>query len=397
MDLRDLLSGIAVVIDDAFLNDLSDQQDGKNETDAIFKIVKVIEQEWKLPFYRSSAIPPDQMWPNLLKAASFVLLDWKLWESGSSQLAEAGIKKNIEFLEQAKNYLVPVFIFTNESPDDVEDNLPPSIYESEPGGRNFIFIRQKNDLMFGDSLDFEPIEEWIRNNASVYALKTWERALHCAKLDLFGSMYKRSPDWPRVFWKAYCVDGVDPSSSLTHLINDSLHGRMQANTFDDEILGADSSEISSEDLRALISETSFRNNESLPSEEIRCGDVFQSSERRFLLNLRPDCDCIPRSGQKTDRVQLYCVEGEEMSDEDIDRRYNNGHFEERNYESVAFAACNGRSVMFTFKSLRLKRFGEIREKRIGRLLHPYLTRIQQRYALYLQRQGLPRVPEGAIP
>lgn len=397
MDLRDLLSGIAVVIDDAFADDLSDQEDGKNETDAIFKIVKVIEQEWKLPFYRSSAMPPDDTWPNLMQAASFVLLDWKLWESGSSQLEQDGIKKNIEFIEQAKNYLVPVFIFTNESPDDVEDNLPPSIYENDPEGRNFIFIKQKNDLMAGDRFNFEPIEEWIRNNASVYALKTWERALHSAKIDLFGSMYKRSPDWPRVFWKAYCDDGVDPSSSLTHLINNSLRGRMQTNTFDDEILGADSSVISSQDLQALISETSFRNNESLPSEEIRCGDVFQSSERRFLLNLRPDCDCIPRSGQTTDRVQLYCVEGEEMSDEDIDKRYNNGHFEERIYESVAFAAYNGRSLIFTFKSLRLKRFGEIREKRIGRLLHPYLTRIQQRYALYLQRQGLPRVPEGAIP
>ena len=397
MDLRDLLSGIAVVIDDAFSDDLSEEGEEKNEIDGIFEIVKVIEQEWKLPFYRSSAMPPDQTWPNLLQAASFVLLDWKLWRSGSSLLENEGIKKNIEFLEQAKNYLVPVFIFTNESPDDVEDNLPATVYENHPEGKNFIFIQRKNDLLSGDSLNFEPIEEWIRNNASVYVLKTWERALHCAKIDLFGSMNMRSPEWPRVFWKAYCDDGVDPSSSLTHLINDSLRGRMQTNTFDDEILEAASSEITSEDLRALVSETSFRRDESLPSEEIRCGDVFQSSERRFLLNLRPDCDCIPRSGQKTDKVQLYCVEGEEMSDEDIDKRYKNGHFEERIYESIAFAAYNGRSVIFTFKSIRLKRFGEIREKRIGRLLHPYLTRIQQRYALYLQRQGLPRVPEGAIP
>jgi hypothetical protein len=172
---------------------------------------------------------------------------------------------------------------------------------------------------------------------------------------------------------------------------------MRTDEFEAKILAAPFTDVPADDLRALIGETCLRPSDSLPDDEIRCGDLFQSSERRYLLNLRPDCDCIPRGGQKTDKVQLYCVEGEEMSDEDIDKRYNNGHFEERIYESVAFAACNGRSVIFTFKRLRLKRFGELREKRIGRLLHPYLTRIQQRYALYLQRQGLPRVPVDAIP
>ena len=396
MDLRDLLSGIAVVIDDAFSDDLSEQEDGKNEADGIFKIVRVIEHEWKLPFYRSSAMPPDQTWPNLLQAASFVLLDWKLWESGSSQLAEEGIKKNIEFLEQAKNYLVPVFIFTNESPDDVQDHLPASIYESDWEGKNFIFIQRKNDLMSGDSLNFGPIEEWIRNNASVYALKTWERALHCAKIDLFGSMNKRSPDWPRVFWKAYCDDGVDPSSSLTHLINDSLRGRMQTNAFDDEILHSASSVISSEDLRALIAETSFRSDDTLPCAEIRCGDLFQSSRGKFSLNIRPDCDCIPRNGN-VDDVELYCVEGKVVGNSDLRKSYKNGHFEERVWESLAFSIYQEKSVRFDFRKLSVIKFSALRNNRIGRLLHPYLTRIQQRYALYLQRQGLPRVPDGAIP
>ncbi len=397
MDLKKLLSGIAVVIDDAFKDTASDQGGDDTRNDLIFAIVDGIEREWNLPFYKTSAMPSCDTWPNLLQAASFILLDWKLWNSGSSQLEEEGIKKNIEFLEQAKNYLVPVFIFTNESPEDVESKLPASIYRDDEPDRNFIFVRQKNDLTSGESLNFKPIEEWITHNASVYALKNWEQGCRSAKKELFSSMYARSPEWPRVFWKAYDDDGVDPSSSLTHLINDSLTGRMRTDEFEAKILAAPFTDVPADDLRALIGETCLRPSDSLPDDEIRCGDLFQSSERRYLLNLRPDCDCIPRGGQKTDKVQLYCVEGEEMSDEDIDKRYNNGHFEERIYESVAFAACNGRSVIFTFKRLRLKRFGELREKRIGRLLHPYLTRIQQRYALYLQRQGLPRVPVDAIP
>ena len=46
MELRDLMAGIAVVIDDAF---------GQNARpgdadDPIFRIVRQIEQEWHLPF-----------------------------------------------------------------------------------------------------------------------------------------------------------------------------------------------------------------------------------------------------------------------------------------------------------------------------------------------------------
>ena len=107
MDLKKLLSGIAVVIDDAFTDASTDDDDGYEKTDGIFKIVDGIENKWDLPFYKSSKMPLKKTWPNLLRAASFILLDWKLWKSGSAALEKEGTKKNIEFLEQAKNYLVP--------------------------------------------------------------------------------------------------------------------------------------------------------------------------------------------------------------------------------------------------------------------------------------------------
>ena len=380
MELKNLMSGIAVVIDDAL--------DGNG--DPIVQIVERIGQEWNLPFYKANEMPPEETWPNLLQAASFILLDWGLWPKGASQLEQAGVEKNIRFLDQANDYFVPVFIFTNDSPEDVKSKLPEKMNrEGSP-----VFIRNKTILLSGDSLNFSDIEDWIKGNASVYALKTWEQAFHAAKKELFSSMYARSPDWPRVFWKAYKDDGADPSSSLTHLINDNLQGRMRTSGFEEEILAAPYAEVPRDDLLALIGETSFQG--TLPENEIRCGDLFQSSKRKFLLNLRPDCDCVPRGGQIIDRVELYCIEGEEMSNEELGDQYRNGHYEESVGESIAFAACNGKSVRFKFKKLRVKRFAEIKDERIGRLLHPCVTRIQQRYALYLQRQGLPRIPEGAI-
>ena len=191
---------------------------------------------------------------------------------------------------------------------------------------------------------------------------------------------------------------MDPSLSLTHLINDNLRGRMRANAFEEGILDSAHEEIPRGDLQALLGEASFQG---IPSEnEIRCGDLFKLPRGKFLLNLRPDCDCIPRDGQQhIDRVQLYCVEGKRMTNGELRKQYRErtGDFEERVWEVVVFAACEGKSVRFDFRKLRIEEFSELKDKRIGRLLHPFLTKIQQRFGLYLQRQALPRIPDAAVP
>ena len=399
MNLGDLMSGIGVVIDDAFDEAAADQNSENGTADPIFQIVEQIEQEWNLPLYIASSMPPEETWPGLLQSASFILLDWRLWRSGASHLERAGIEKNLQFLDRAKDYFVPVFIFTNESPEDVTSELSEAVYPEESPEKSFIFVRNKAGLLSGGSLNFGDIEHWVRRNASVYALKTWDRAFHIARKELFGSMYERSPDWPRVFWRAYELDGVDPSWSLTHLINDSLRGRMRTSAFEAEVLAGPAVDVSTTDLRALISETSFRPRQALPEDEVGCGDLFQRTGGKFLLNLRPDCDCVARDGREAGEVELYCIEGKRMRDAELRRQYQEGqgHFAERAWEAVAFSVHEGSSVRFDFRKLRVEKFLTLKDQRIGRLLHPYLTRIQQRLGLYLQRQGLPRIPEEAIP
>ena len=355
------------------------------------------QREWSLPFYTASRMPSDETWSGLLQAASFILLDWRLWPGGASHLERAGVEKNLQFLDKAKDYFVPVFIFTNESAEDVTSELPEAIYPEESPEKSFVFVRNKASLLAGGSLDFGDIEQWVRRNASVYALKTWDRIFHAARKELFGSMYLRSPDWPRVFWKAYELDGVDPSWALTHLINDSLRGRMRTSAFEAEVLAGTAAEVPTKDLQALISETSFRPRPALPEDEVGCGDLFRQPGGKFLLNLRPDCDCVARDGQEAGEVQLYCIEGKRMRAAELRKRYEDGHFNERVWESIAFAVHEGKSVRFNFARFSVQKFSTLKDERIGRLLHPYLTRIQQRFGLYLQRQGLPRIPGEAIP
>ena len=386
MELKDLLSGIAVVIDDKI------EEDRDEDPDRILEIVNQLEQEWNLPFYKAIKIPPKDTWPNLLQAASFILLDWKLWPNSSSELE----KLNIEFIKQAKDCFVPVLIFTNENPEDIKSKLPDDIYQEETAEKSFVFVQRKEELLHGDELDLRAIGRWMEENASVYALKTWERVFHVAKKELFSSMYARSPDWPRVFWEAYGDDGVDPSSSLTHLINDNLRGRMRTDAFEAEILGAAPPEVPQDELWELIGEVSFRKQDTLPEDEVGCGDLFRLPKAKFLLNIRPECDCIARDEQNVDDVEVYCVEGGRISDRELHELYQKGHFNERVWENIAFSIHERRSIRFDFRKLHVKKFSELKDHRIGRLLHPYLTRIQQRYALYLQRQGLPRIPEAAV-
>ncbi len=410
MEISKLMAGIGVVIDDAYRDDNKEpddayEDDNKEPDDPIFEIVKTIEDGFSLPCYKTDRIPADESTcKNLLSSASFILLDWKLWQSDAKELEKEGIAENVMFLRMAKEYFIPVFIFTNESADDVITAISeqtPSLYNTVVREKNFIFIEQKTNLV--RNRGFEVVQDWISENASVYTLKSWEQAFYNAKRSLFSSMYERSPDWPRVFWKSYSDDGTDASSSIMQLINESLLGRMKTDVLEENALHRDdnneSDNVSDAEIRSLISEACLIRQDLLPEGEIRTGDLFKTSGGKYLINIRPDCDCVPRGrGQTSNDVELYCIQGKKMSISQVCCAFHrNGYFLEKVMESIVFAADEGKSIRFDFRRLCKIKYGTMKEKRIGRLIHPYITRIQQRYTQYLQRQGLPTIPASAIP
>ena len=395
MNIENLMSGIAVVIDDAFGENSSD-----GDQDRIVQLVNDIEANWKIPFYKTHEIPSHKkIRENLLKSASFILLDWHLSKNGGATLEDADIKKNIQFLEQAKDYFVPVFIFTNANPSDVSAALPDSLYNKDRPERNFIFIKQKENLIEGAL--FDSIKDWIQKSASVYTLKVWEQAFYEAKKSLFSSMYAKSPDWPKVFWKSYKDDHVEPSSSMAHLINNILIGRMELDIFKEEIAPLEISDCLKQDIQSVWEEASFIQKGNLPANSVKSGDLFiekSESDEKYFLNIRADCDCIPRNRTKIDSVELYCIEGKTMTPEQVEELFMTeyGTFNEQENQAIVFGIHDGKTIRFKFRKLVLRKFSEIKNNRIGRIIHPYITRIQQRYALYLQRQGLPRIPQEAI-
>lgn len=391
MDIKDLMSGIAVVIDDVFVGGNGD------ENDQIFEIVKKVESEWEILCHKIGGIPPANVCQNLLQSASFIMLDWKLWPGGASELESEGIQSNVNFLNMAKDFFIPVFIFTNESQSDVEVHLNEPLYKKEQPERNFIFVGKKDQLIKEGDLNVAPIESWIKSNASVHVLKTWEQAFHKSKRTLFSSMYEKSPDWPKVFWKSYKAEGINSTSPITHLINNNLMGRVDTDIFDDEVLSSDSPSISGDEIRSLMNEASFiKHREGVPVKEIKPGYLFKIPGGKYLINIRPDCDCVPRNGQLIDDVELYCIQGSKMRKSELEDAYENGHIVERIFQSVSFCIDDKHTVIFDFRKFEIRKFSDVKDRYIGCLIHPYITRIQQRYASYLQRQGLPSIPPEAI-
>ena len=398
MDTGELMSGIAVVIDDV-VGAPFERGEANGGEDLIGQIVEWFETEWKLPFIKMTTLPKAAFWPNLLRSASFVLLDWRLWGAGGETLKRSTIDDIKKFLTTARENLVPVFILTNENPDDVTEELrklPHDVYDEGAAATNFVFVKQKSGFWTGTSVDVGTLQAWVYGNASVYALKTWHRVMDGAKSELFQAMCRRSVNWPRVFWETYRTDRADPSVSLTNLINDSLRGRMRVDAFEEKHLGGDAGDVSGDELRRLIAETSFRDADVLPPDEVRCGDLYKGEAKKYWLNLRPDCDCIPRDGGEIGDIEVYCVEGKRLTPGELRKLFQNGHFEERVSQSVAFGVVDGKSILFNFARLRVCKYSEVGEQRVGRLLHPYVTRVQQRYALFIQRQALPRIPDAAV-
>ena len=398
MSADNLFKGIAVIIDDEI--------DEKNAN--INKILDQINTQ-NIPYLVYKEIPeniPFEHW----RGISFVLLDWNLKKIGSQdtiegvkipgEVEELNVKNNIVFLNSLKGIcFVPVFIFTNENIENVISILEKSkLYEK--GKPNYIFVKKKEELLEPSKL-FEELGIWLNSNPSVYVLKEWEKEYHKSKTKLFHDFYEISPIWPKILCKSFDDDGVNPSFELGQMISRNLYTRMAPFKFNLDILrlSEDSKKEDKDEVRKVFEGERFIKKDNLHEDMIAAGDVFEDIDSNSLiyLNIRPDCDCIPDRNGKTcsdNPVYLYLIEGDRLTVGQEGKKYCNqyGHFNESESNAIVFSMIDGETYNFIFKKFTMKEWSKIKYKRIGRLLPPYITRIQQKFSLYIQRSGLPRIP-----
>ena len=410
-DIKKLFSGIAIIIDDDI------KKEGSQ--DFIFKIRDQLRNS-NIPILEYEGLPDDTEIYNF-KNISFILLDWQLIKTPESEIVipeELFIKNNIEFLKKIKKVgFIPVFIFSKESPDTIIGKLSEEGIYDEGSNNNYIFVKRKEDLISKDNNDplFAEIENWLKKTPSMYVLKKWEYSLNEAKRKLFWDFYEINPNWPSVLQKTFTDDCSDANYELGNFIYKNLSARANQITFNNNILSqeVDSTDIK-KDIRKILEAERFIRNDALPDKPCT-GDLFKyncagdgSIEKSYYLNIRPECDII-----RDRNPRLYCLKCKIITDEIIDseKLFDGSTLIEKVNNAYIPFVNNGEIIKVCFRNMEIFRWEEklkiknendletekmFKETRIGRVLPPYITKVQQRYSFYLQRQGLPAIPEKAI-
>lgn len=393
MDIKKLFKGIAVVIDD----------DIHNQDSSIYNILNQLKAE-SIPYVEYDSLPDKKVVDNL-QNVSFVLLDWKLETARSvseiisgvqtpAEYGENSIKENIDFLKAIQKVcFCPIFIFTDEDVSDIFAKLEEEkLYKSNSCSN--ILVKAKSEFRNSNSL-FENLEKWIKSIAPIYLLKAWDSAYQIAKNNLFIDFQNRSPFWVKILWNTYKKDGVDPSIELEEFITKSIQTQSSPLQLDNTLFESLDDTNDSKELIDCLERQSFVNTSFIDKDKPDTGDVFIISGTPYI-NIRPCCDLVPRSGKNVDDVELYLLRGEKTTNQEkINNKYleEYGHFNDNDTCFTVYPICSGYLITFKFKELKIQKWSEIKDKRKGRLLHPYLTKLQMKYGAYIQRQGLPRMPD----
>ncbi|OQB31725.1 MAG: hypothetical protein BWY08_00263 [Bacteroidetes bacterium ADurb.Bin174] len=379
-DVLELFSGIGVIIDDAF--------EHKND-DIIYKIKESFEKK-NIPILTFYKLPELSMVTHF-KNVSFIILDWNLTETPS--VPEAVIQDIIEFIKKVNSYAyLPLFIFSNEAPNHIILKLEEAnIYLKN------IFVKQKQELKTSRQL-FSFIKKWIKETPSIYVLKKMEASVLKSKNDLFWDFQNINSDWVYILQKTITSDGADANIDLLNILFKNLIARTNYTEFNMPPKRIKNTNLKKDIRKVLECERFLTKN--LPDNPC-FGDIFKTTNNgniSYLLNIRPDCDII----RGEDKTELYCLKGRVVDETKINNKskdaikFEKGSFINKITNTYIPFIDNGLIIEFLFYDLKIKKWKDIKNDRIGRLLPPYITRVQQNYSLYSQRQGLPSIPEKAI-
>ena len=208
---------------------------------------------------------------------------------------------------------------------------------------------------------------------------------------MFWDLSSINQAWPNILLKTIKDDGADADSELIKLLQNNLMARLRIPTLNRGIIEKAVDGISKQALRTILEKERFLSN--LPDIPFS-GDVYKINEI-YYINIRPDCDII------RERKDMYLLKGGIVDESKINSEeqdsiiFDSGNFVEK-INSCYVAFIENKIIEFKFRKIEIKKWNDIKSNRIGRLLPPYITRIQQKYAFYLQRQALPALPIQSI-
>ena len=409
---RDLFVGPAVVVDD---------QVGQQNT-AAYALVKELEDA-HFPVLRRRVIPPDEEIAHW-QAMSLIVLDWDLrGKSDSSQngndldegsaplgvllpesLTEDPKIDSCRFVRMLmKDLYCPIFIVSNLDGEDIWGQLEDGLSEDETRQlKARVLVRGKSQ---NEGSLLESLDDWIAGHPAIYALKTWERGYERAKAALFDDFQQSAVEWPGILWRNSHKDGVNPNHDLTETISRNLLHRLDPHLFKKDLILSTGDAKSLDSVRRVLHQQAVLPGVRLHGDVIMPGDFFfqESAEGETKcipptidICLTPACDLVPRR-HGVDDIRMLIVRASLVADNELSSKEKIKRIlkSSESTTSVLLHHLVPEDAMYRvrFKHWCIATWGEVKDSRRGRLLDPYVTLLQQRYALFSQRQGLPRLPD----
>jgi hypothetical protein len=335
-----------------------------------------------------------QHWDGL----ALVVLDWKLndHEAGlgavtiPDDVKESTQAALIEFIiTLLATHFCPVFIVSQEDAVSIGDALRATEgFPLETLGRR-VQILTKDD---GDLLP--RLEQLVVENPVLATLRTWEQQYQQAKSRMFADLDEQGDDWLIYLSEIARDGGTDIGDELLDALYGNLRHRINPRAFDLKALEGKSLADDSGSRRKVIHQRMVLGKDALHDLTVMPGDFFGPWDGRdedaIWLNLTPACDTVV-GRTRSSAIRMYLLRGKP---EDVRAETAKDLRQERLLmpNSVWIDVLhNGKGYRFPFKTLEIVTLDKIQEHRLGRLLPPYITDVQQRHAMYLIREGLPAV------
>lgn len=414
---RELFVGPAVVVDDEI-----------NQGDASIRAVLDELEGAHFPVMRRRDLPRDEEIGHW-RAMALIVVDWDLRgvlsmgtaDDGSEEestvlgvalpirLKDHGDTDTLRFVRKLMNELYcPIFIVSNLDVRGIWMELESGLDEAAIRAlRARVFVRSKTGA---DGSLLDSLSEWIAEHPAIYALKTWERAYERAKSALFGDFQRSAAAWPGILWQTSDEDGVNPNHDLAETISRNLFHRMEPNVFCESLISSSAEDSPIESVRSILHQQSVVPSERLYDDVTMPGDFFfeRCSGNRLPptidICLTPACDLVAR-GENPQQVeanrnamQMFMVRASLVDDTALDSKNKIEKMLKSSDSTTSMLlhhlVPDDAMYLVRFKDWFVTTWGEVKDRRRGRLLEPYITLLQQRNGLFSQRQGLPRLPEN---
>lgn len=381
-----LLSGPVVFIDDEL-------DDAQSTASALLEKIRSTGR----PVSSALAVPSDhEAWFEHWQSLAFVVIDWDLSPgspgmAGGSTLSAFERQKLFAFLDALMcRIFCPVFIISAEDTNDITRQLrehPEFLTDTnEMDARIAVFPK---GVLMENIVDH--LAEWVGGSPAMSALKAWEREHDFAKNRLFIDLNATDPAWPVYVWRSANDDEVDPGYELASVISSNLLNRINPVSFDAKAISSYSGQVSGSSMRRVSQGRTFVVGSRLSKHMVFPGDLFRledANDDELWMNVSPVCQTVGRSGSP----RLHLLRGTRQPSPTSKSKFSELEKIGRGPNKILIhTLLDERPYLFAFGDAQIAEWDAIKDRRVGRLLPPFITRVQQMHAAYIQSEGLPRV------